>query len=258
MTMEKFVREGAPALAYAKTPGEGPVVVFLHGLKSDMEGTKAVYLEERCRERGQAFLRLDCRGHGKSDGMFEEGTISLWKDDALAVIDAVTDGPVVLVGSSMGGWLALLAAIERPEKICGVVGIAAAPDFSREMEKDMNGEQRRELAETGFFTLPSDYDEPYRISKALLEDGERNCLLDKTHSVSMPVRLIQGKRDDAVHWETAEKILTQFTGDVAVHYVGDGDHRLSRAEDLAQIDRLVQEVISGCTQTSACRGASGP
>lgn len=247
-------RDGKPALAYRKTPAAAghalPSVLFLPGFRSDMEGTKALYLEEQCKARGQGYIRFDYSGHGLSGGNFTDLVLSDWAEDTLAIFDTQTDGePVVLVGSSMGGWLALLVALQRKERLAGLVGIAAAPDFTHDIYYNkMNQDQRDILDSQGYFDVPNDYsDEPYRLTKALMDDGMKNGLLDKGIDLNCPVRLVQGKLDTDVDWHFAERIKGAISGhDVQVHLVGEGDHRLSRVQDLDLIDRCVRQV-SGLT-----------
>ncbi len=253
MTTKYLQRESKASLAYVFSPADEkgadlPLVMFLSGFKSDMEGTKAVYLEERCRARGQAFLRFDYSGHGKSEGKFEEGTISAWKDDALDVLSHVNPErrPVILVGSSMGGWIALLIAAQKATPLAGLVGVAAAPDFTRDFDKEkITPQNRTDLAEKGYFAMPSDYDEPYIITRALIEDGEANCLLDKRFDLGIPIHLVQGKKDESVKWEKARAIQKAFgPGNVGISFIEDGDHRLSRPQDLELIDSRLSGLIS--------------
>jgi len=232
-------------IAYHKTPGKGPGVVFMGGFKSDMEGGKALALEAWCQREGRAFVRFDYQGHGQSSGAFRDGTIGLWAKDALAVIDGLTEGPQVLVGSSMGGWVALLAAKARPARVKGLVGIAAAPDFTVRMwTQEFDEATRREVMTEGFMERPCDYgDEPYIITRALIEDGWRNRVIAGPLKLDMPVRLIQGTEDADVPWQTAQKIADKITGeDVEIILVPGGDHRLSRDIDLKRLVRMVRDV----------------
>jgi pimeloyl-ACP methyl ester carboxylesterase len=228
-------------LAWAALDGRGPTVVFLPGFASDMAGSKAVALAEVCATRGQGMLRFDYSGHGRSDGAFADGVIGRWRDDALRAIDALTSGPVLLVGSSMGGWLALLAALARPERVAGLVGIAAAPDFTEtSMWQSMAPPERAALLRDGFLDVPSAYGPPMRLTRALIEDGRRHLLLDAPIPLSIPVRLLQGQRDPDVPWETALKLAGRLASeDVQVTLIKDGDHRLSRPADLALLCRTV-------------------
>ena len=233
-------------LAYVATQGKAPWVVFLGGFKSDMQGTKALWLQDWAQTRGQSFLRLDYSGHGESEGAFEDGCISDWAEDAHAVIDAVTDGPVVLVGSSMGGWISCLLARQMGARIRGLVGIAAAPDFTRNgFEAGFTPAQQAEMAATGRVALPSDYGEPYVITKRLIEDGARNLVLESPLSLPMPVRLLQGTADADVPMEWALRLLDHAQGeDIRLTLVKGADHRFSTPECLTLIGDAVAEVLA--------------
>jgi pimeloyl-ACP methyl ester carboxylesterase len=212
---------------------------------SDMTGTKATALEEYCRKEGRAFLRFDYFGHGQSSGKFEEGTIGRWRGDALAVLDELTEGPQILVGSSMGGWIALLLALARPERLRGLVLIAAAPDFTDKMMWANFSEAEREtLRRDGILYQPSGYGPaPYAISLNLIEEGRRHNLLDGPIQVSCPVRLFQGMRDRDVPFEWALKIVDRLAAsDVVLSLVKEGDHRLSAPADLARLFQAVNDL----------------
>jgi pimeloyl-ACP methyl ester carboxylesterase len=223
-----------------------PGVVFLGGFASDMTGTKATFLESHCRKRGQAFVRFDYFGHGRSSGRFADGTIGRWRDDALAVIDRLTQGPQILVGSSMGGWLMLLAALARPRRIAGLVGIAAAPDFTEAlMWAELSPAAREQLLRTGQWLEPSRYGPDLPITRRLIEEGRRHLLLDAPVAIAAPVRLLHGMADPDVPWRWALRIAERLTGaDVVVTLIKDGDHRLSRPEDLARLAATVDELSS--------------
>lgn len=241
-TLEILARDDGGAIAYRRTPGKTPGVVFLTGFKSDMTGSKALALEEFCRNRGQAFLRFDYTGHGQSSGDFEDGTIGEWADDTVLALDHLCEGPQVLVGSSMGGWIMLLAALARPDRIAGLVGTAAAPDFTEDlMLNDLTEEQKHQIDTQGFIEIPNCYDEePYKITKALLDDGRNHLLLQGEISLDCPVRLIHGDNDQDVPWETSLRIANNIRStDVETLFVKNGDHRLSEPHDL---DRLCQTV----------------
>ena len=229
------------ALAWARLPGRGPTVVFLPGFASDMSGGKATALAEACRRAGRALLRFDYSGHGASGGAFADGCIGRWRDDALTVIDRLTEGPLVLAGSSMGGWIALLAALARPGRIAALVGIAAAPDFTETlMWQAMAPPEQAALLRDGYLDVPSQYGPPTRITRMLIEDGRRHLLLGAPIPLTCPVRLLQGQRDPDVPWETALRLAERIAGDdVRVTLIKDGDHRLSRPEDLALLCRTV-------------------
>ncbi|MCU0801241.1 MAG: alpha/beta hydrolase [Rhodobacteraceae bacterium] len=232
-------------LAYHHTPGAAPGVVFLGGFKSDMGGTKAVYLEGWAKARGQAFLRLDYSGHGQSGGAFEDGCIGDWAADAAAVIDAVTVGPQVLVGSSMGGWIALLLARAQPDNIAGLVGIAAAPDFTADIEAEMTPAERAAMARDGRIVQPSDYaDQPYVFTRKLIEDGRAQQVLNAALHLPFPVRLLQGTADTDVLPAVALRLLDHLTGDdVRLTLVKGADHRFSTGDCLALIAASVEDVL---------------
>lgn len=243
--MTDLTLDDGARIAFRHTPGRAPVVVFCGGFMSDMTGTKATALEAFCRGRGQAFVCFDYRGHGASSGAFEDGTIGLWTGDALAVPDRLTEGPLVLVGSSMGGWIALLAALARRDRVRGLVGIAAAPDFTRRMvEHEFTDEQRAALARDGRVAIASPYDpRPYVVTQALIDDGNARCLLDGPIPLACPVRLLHGLRDESVPWRTALRIAERLEGtDVTVTLAKDGDHRLSTPADLARLRAAVAEL----------------
>lgn len=213
-----------------------PTVMFLGGFRSDMSGSKALYLEEDCRARGQAFVRFDYSGHGLSGGRFENGCIGQWRDDARDILDTIVKGPVLLVGSSMGGWISLLLLLERADRVLGFMGIAAAPDFTLSIEAELSEEQRQEVEGKGIILVPSAYGDPYVITRRLLENGREQCVLNRERAVNAPMTLIHGKQDADVPWQTAEAIRQQFkTKKTRIIYVEDGEHRLSRPEDLALI-----------------------
>lgn len=242
--IDEAVRVEGPfaPLAARRVSGRGPTVIFLSGFMSDMSGTKAQFLAETCAARGQAFVRFDYSGCGQSEGVFAEGTIGRWRDDALAVIDALAaPGPVVLVGSSMGGWIALLAALARPERVAGIIGLAAAPDFTRGLAARLTPSQREALATRGFFEQPTDYGEaPYRFTRALLEDGDAEALLDRPIPLACPVRLIHGQADPDVPWRLSLTLAEKLAGtDVEVTLVKGGDHRLSKPGELALLARVL-------------------
>jgi pimeloyl-ACP methyl ester carboxylesterase len=234
-------------LAWARLPGKGPGVVFLPGFRSDMQGSKAIFLRDHCAARGQAFLRLDYSGHGESDGRFEDGTIGQWAADALALFDALTEGPQILVGSSMGGWIALLIARQRAARLAGLVGIAPAPDFTEALLwPALPPEARQALIRDGIIHLPSEYGEPTPITRALVEDGRRQSVLSEPIDLPCPVRILQGMADPDVPWRHAIRILdTLAQGDARVTLIKDGDHRLSRPEDLRLLAETLDSLLAG-------------
>lgn len=241
----RLQRGDGNTIAYATTPGRAPTVVFLGGFRSDMTGTKAVALEAWAEKRGQAFLRFDYLGHGQSSGKFEDGTIGRWLDDSLAAIDRLTTGKLVLVGSSMGGWLALLAARARPERLAGLVLIAAAPDFTERMLlKGLSPEDRATLQRDGRLERPSQYSpEPSVFTWKLIEEGRNHLLLDTPLSLPCPVRLLHGQSDPDVPWEYSLQIAQHLDApEVVTTLVKGGDHRLSTPADIARLIATVSEL----------------
>lgn len=238
-------------IAVIRRPGRAPGVLWLGGLKSDMAGTKADALDRWAAETGRACTRFDYSGHGRSAGRFEEGTISDWLEEAQAVFDRFTEGLQVLVGSSMGGWLALLLARRlkaRGEsgRLAGLVLIAPAFDMTQHLMWDTWDEAaRRDLTEKGFYAQPSDYsDEPYILTRALIEDGKRHLLGDRPVETGCPVHVIQGMQDTDVPWTHATALMEKLAHDDAVlTLVRDGDHRLSRLADIERLIRAVEAMI---------------
>ncbi len=241
--MKRLLRPDGETLAYRHVEGRGPTVVWLGGFNSDMNGTKAQALADWAGPRRRAFLRFDYFGHGQSSGSFAQGTVSRWRDDALAVIDALVQGPVLLVGSSMGGWIATLVALARPERIAGLVLVAPAADMTAALiEPELTQEARRALAREGIWTRPSEYGPGDLISRALLEDGGRWSVLPGPIACHAPLRVLQGGADPDVPWRHALALVEAWQGaDVAFTLVRDGDHRLSRPQDLKRLLALVEE-----------------
>ncbi len=232
-------------LAYHRTPGRGPGIIFCGGFMSDMTGTKAIWLEDWARQQGRAFLRFDYSGHGESSGAFEEGCIGDWAEDAMAALTALTEGPQVLVGSSMGGWIALLLARRAPERVKGLVGIAAAPDFTEDsMWPDLSAAQQREVQEQGQTAMISAYDDrPFVLTRRLFEDGRAQLVLRDPLPLPFPVRLVQGTEDEAVATEVPLRLLAHAESpDMRLTLVKGADHRFSSPECLALIGQMVGEV----------------
>lgn len=229
-----------PKLAHHFTPGTGPTVVFLCGYASDMEGSKALAIEAWARANGRAFLRFDYRGCGESRGAFEDFTLADWRDDAVAMIDAL-DGPLVLAGSSMGGWVMLLAALARPGRVAGMVGIAAAPDFTGWGFSD---DQKAAMRAEGRLAEPSAYDDSQMVTTlGFWESGEANRVMDGEIAFEGPVRLLQGQQDAEVPWERAGMLAGRLrSSDVQTLLIKDGDHRLSRPQDIALLLRAIEDV----------------
>jgi pimeloyl-ACP methyl ester carboxylesterase len=243
----------ARRIAVLRREGASPGVVWLGGFRSDMAGTKAEALDAWAAESGHACTRFDYSGHGRSEGRFEDGTISRWLEEAEAVLERFAPGPQVLVGSSMGGWVALLLAQrlrERGEgsRLAGIVLIAPAVDMTKDLIWDSFDEAaRRDIQEKGFHVQPSAYsDEPYVFTCALIEDGERHLFGDRPIETGCPVHVIQGMQDDDVPWTHATALMERLAFDDAVlTLVRDGDHRLSRPEDIERLTRIVAQMMAG-------------
>ena len=241
--MPDFLRRpGLPALAYAKREGEGPTIVFLPGYGSDMEGSKAIALDAWAEAQGRAMLRFDYRGCGQSEGVFGEATLDDWRDDTLDLIDGLTDGPLILVGSSMGGWLMLLIALDRPERVAALVGIAAAPDFTSWGYDDA---QRAAIENDGLIAIEHpDYDAPEITTRAFLHSGQANLLLEDEIPIDCPVRLLHGQDDRDVPPSIAFRLGRALrSADVQTMLVKGGGHRLSRPGDLALLMTTVGALI---------------
>lgn len=222
-----------------------PGVMFLSGFGSDMSGTKASFFDAWSREAGVDFLRFDYRGCGLSDGKFEDFTIGDWLADSLAMLDKVAKGPQILVGSSMGGWIMLLLARLRPERIKGMVGLAAAPDFTERLVwEKMSQAQKDEMAANGAI-----FEQGLPITRKLIEEGRQHLVLDKELPLAAPLRLVQGQRDEEVPWNYPFRIAGAVTGaPVRITLLREADHRLSRSEDLPFLGRIVQQAVDEATR----------
>ncbi|HEX8443541.1 MAG TPA: alpha/beta hydrolase [Allosphingosinicella sp.] len=233
---------GGRRLSYALTEGRGPTLVFLPGYMSDMEGTKALALAAWAEAEGRAMVRFDYGGCGASSGEFEAQTLAGWRDDTLSIIDMLTDNPAVLVGSSMGGWLMLLVALAWPERIAGLVGIAAAPDFTA---WGYTPDEKMTILREGRLERPSDYAEtPYVTSRAFWESGEALRLLHAEIAIDCPVRLLHGQADPDVPWAYSLELSKKVrSADVQAILVKDGDHRLSRPQDIALLIATVRTLL---------------
>jgi pimeloyl-ACP methyl ester carboxylesterase len=241
--MAQLKTDGGETIAYEQRAGKAPGIMWLGGFKSDMTGTKATALDTMAAHHGRAFLRFDYFGHGQSSGDFRKGTITRWRDDALEVFDRLTQGPQILVGSSMGGWISLLLARSRPERIAGMLLIAPAPDFTEAlMWPGLPEDAKRQIMERGEWSWPSEYDqEPYPITRALIEDGRNNLILRDRLKLPFPVRVLQGMQDPDVPWNHALKLVDVIDGDVRLTLIKNGDHRLSTPRDLT----LIEETLAG-------------
>lgn len=243
-------------LAYHRTHGAQPGIVFLGGFRSDMTGTKAVALEEWARAQGRAFLRFDYSSHGQSSGAFTDGCIGDWAADAAAALTELTTGPQLLVGSSMGGWIALLLARAMPARICGLVGIAAAPDFTEDsMWPQLTPAQQAEVLTKGQVSVPNDYDDtPYILTRRLFDDGREQLVLRAPLHLPFPVRLVQGDRDDAVATDVPLRLMAHADcPDMRLTLVKGADHRFSTPECLDLITRSVAEVLAAQAPNATAR-----
>jgi len=246
-TSGRLLRADGQELAWKRIDGEGPTVVWLGGFRSDMGGTKAQVLAEWAEASERAFLRFDYFGHGESSGDFVQGgCITRWREDVLAVIDELTEGPLILVGSSMGGWLALLASAVRRDRIAAMVLVAPAPDFTEALMKpQFSQEALKALEDDGVWIERSDYDpQGYPITRLLIEDGARWSVLPGPLPFDGPVRILQGAKDESVPWTHAHDLVAALSGeDVVFSLVKDGDHRLSRPRDLVRLVTAVEELL---------------
>jgi pimeloyl-ACP methyl ester carboxylesterase len=245
-TPSALTREDGATIAYHRRGGKGPGIVFLGGFRSDMTGTKARFLDGFCAARGQAYLRFDYFAHGSSSGDFAEATLGRWQEDALLVLDRLCEGPQILVGSSLGGWLMLLVALARPQRIVALVGIAAAPDATEDlMWARFPREVQEEILLKGSALLPSAYSsEGYLFTRQLIEEGRRHLVMRSAIALSCPVRLLHGMKDPDVPWQTSLALAERLAAsDVQVTLIKDGDHRLARDGDLALIARVIDSLL---------------
>lgn len=239
---EFHVRADGVRLAYRHLASKSPTIVFLPGYMSDMQGGKALALADWAERHGQAMLRLDYSGCGESEGAFEDGTLDIWRDDVLAVIGKIIKGPVLLVGSSMGGWLMLLVAQALGEQVKAIIGIAAAPDFT---EWDFDDADKAQIAARGRVERPSDYGyDPMVITKGFWRSGQAHLQLADEIGIGCPVRLIHGQQDKDVPWDISVRLAQQLrSSDVQTILIKDGDHRLSRDQDIELLIDLVGKLV---------------
>ena len=247
-TIDVGTGEALRRIAVRARPGAGPGLFWLSGFNSDMRGTKAQALDVWAGEHSRACVRFDYSGHGESGGAFVDGTISRWLEESLAVFDRFCEGPQIVVGSSMGGWLALLLAREVARResgpgLAGLVLIAPAPDFTEELLwRDLPPDVRKEIEATGQWLRPSQYGDPYPITRALIEDGRKHLVLNSSIVLGCPVRILQGAKDQDVPWQHAFALTSQLpSDDVVLTLIQDGDHRLSRPQDIARLIGAVAE-----------------
>lgn len=246
MTPQYLTSKFGTKLAYERinAKASGPGFMWLSGFNSDMQGTKVLALKARAVRRDQPFVAFDYSGHGQSQGEFEEGNISRWLDDSLMIFDELTEGPQILIGSSMGGWLALLVARERRERVAGLILIAPAPDFTENlMWRSFDRDVQAQIMETGIYMQPSEYGDPYPITKQLIEDGRNWLLMDKKIDIDCPIRILQGMRDKDVPWTYAFDLLNVINAeDVTATLVKEGDHRLSTDSDIQRLLQTCDEI----------------
>jgi pimeloyl-ACP methyl ester carboxylesterase len=242
LTRQFAIRADGVRIAFEQVRGKGPTLVFLPGYMSDMAGTKALALEAWALKRGRSMLRLDYSGCGASGGRFEDGTLDIWRDDVLTAIGLLERGPVVLVGSSMGGWLMLLVARALGDQVTGLVGIAAAPDFT---DWGYTSEEKGLIERHGHIVQPSDYGDPMPTYRAFWQSGKANRQLTTEIPITCPVRLLHGQRDNDVPWDISVQLAAALrSDDVQVTLVKDGDHRLSRDQDIALLIEAIEALLA--------------
>ena len=247
--MTKFlVTPSGQQLAYSFIKGTGPTLIFLGGFKSDMEGSKAIFLEKWAKKRNRSFLRFDYSGHGQSSGDFLNLGIGDWRNDAKQIIGLTENNGIILVGSSMGGWIALLLSRELGSRLKGLITIAAAPDFTEEsMWKNFTEDQKKEVLNKGVLYLPSDYSEPYPITRYLIENGRQNLVLCEPLELTCPVRLMQGTEDTAVTRETALKLFDHINADdLSLFFKRGADHSFSDQGCLKILEKNLEDILQGC------------
>ncbi|MDP3658977.1 carboxylesterase [Phenylobacterium sp.] len=237
-------RPGGEHIAWRAVAGAAPTIVWMSGFRSDMAGTKALALADWAKAEGRGFLAFDYFGHGASSGDFADGTITRWREDALAAIDELTKGPLIIVGSSMGGWIACLAAMVRAQRVAGMVLVAPAADFTEKlMTPELSADARSALETDGVWLRPSLYGDAYPITRTLLEDGARWSILPGPVPIEAPVRILQGGEDPDVPWRHALELAQALNSrDLVFSLIRDGDHRLSRPQDIARLLAAVEEL----------------
>ena len=241
--MSYFFNNFNQEIAYKFLKGKSPGIVFIHGLNSDMEGTKAISIEKFAKKRGLSYLRFDCRGHGKSHGKFEEFTISDWKKDLIDILDNITKGPQILIGSSMGGWLMILAARARKSRIAALMGLAAAPDFTKYLFAELPQRVQNEINKNGISKVKK-WKYSYIFTKKFFQEGKKNFVLNNKFLFNKPVILIHGLKDKDVSPQITQKILKKTTGkNVQIRYLKNSDHRLSSKNDLKTIHNAIENIL---------------
>ena len=240
--MSYLLNKEKQKIAYKAIKGKSPGIIFIHGLNSDMEGLKAKSIEKYAKKNDLSFVRFDCRGHGKSYGKFEEFAISDWKIDLINIIDKLSNGPQILIGSSMGGWLMILAAKARPNRIAGLIGLAAVSDFGKNLYGKLNQKNRNDIKKKGI-TKYSSYGFSYFLTSRFFSDAKKNNILDKIFTYKKPLILIHGLKDAVVSKDIPIKIMNQTSGrNVQIIYIKSSDHRLSKANDLRVINSAIDNI----------------
>ena len=245
--VSKHISDQFGAIAYQRVSGTQPGVIFLCGHGSDMNGSKAIYTQDWAERRGQSFLRFDYSGHGQSDGDFLGTNISDWTRDTVEMIDAHTDGPQIVVGSSLGGWIMLNLALARPARVAALVGIAAAPDFTEELIwNPLDDLAKADFKTSGQITFENPYtDDPVIYPYHLIEDGRQHLRLQTPLSINVPVRLLHGMQDEEVPWQTATRLAEKLqSDDVAVMLDNTATHRYSEPRQLTQLERVLDDLVS--------------
>ncbi len=241
--MSYFINKQKQYIAYSKTIGSSPGIIFIHGYNSDMAGKKAKYIEKYAKSKKISFVKFDCRGHGKSDGKIEEFVISDWKKDLVDIIDNKTKGPQLLIGSSMGGWLMMLAAKLRKSRICGLIGIAAAPDFTKDLYKSLSKKNILNLKKNKFIRVRK-WDHTYIWTQKLFTDGNKNLVLNKKLNFKKPIILLHGLRDDVVPINVPQRILKIIpSNNIELRLIKNGDHSLSKKSDLKKLVNSIEYIL---------------
>ncbi|MDR3325909.1 MAG: alpha/beta hydrolase [Rhodospirillaceae bacterium] len=239
-----LTRDYCSAIAYNKLNGENPGIVFIHGFKSNKNSEKALAIENFCANHNKAFIRFDMSGHGESAGNFEDGTISSWTNDVIDVLDSLTSGPQILIGSSMGGWLMLLATLARCNRIAGLFGLAAAPDFTEELIFNSFNEKQKETLLRKNYIMIKNCSEALLVSNKLIKDGRKHLILQKQINITCPIRLIHGQKDNDVPWNTALRLQERLVSDdVEVILIKSSDHHLNKPDDIVLIKEVLDSLI---------------
>ena len=240
--MAYYINNLNQKIAYKYTKGKSPGIIFIHGLNSDMQGLKALTIEKYAMKNHLSFLRFDCRGHGKSSGKFENFTISDWKKDLIDLLDNITKGPQIMVGSSMGGWLMILVAKARRKKICGLLGLAAATDFGRNMYNNLPQKSKKEIQNKGSTKIKS-YNFSYTLTKKFFSEANKNNILNKPFRFNKPFILLHGLKDNIVSHKMPQKIMRNtISKNVQIHYLKSSNHRLSSKNDLRSIIKAIETI----------------